>query len=53
MYDVQELLDHDNVSTTRLYARHKLNTKRELIKNLEWGEDMKAAPEEKDDRQDI
>ena len=40
IYDVQELLDHDNVTTTQLYAQHKLNTKRELIKNFEWGEDM-------------
>ncbi len=40
IYDVQELLDHDNVTTTQLYAAHKLNTKRELIKNFEWGEDM-------------
>ena len=41
VYDVQELLDHDNVTTTQLYAAHKLNTKRELIKNFEWGEDIK------------
>ncbi|MCQ2565694.1 MAG: tyrosine-type recombinase/integrase [Clostridia bacterium] len=47
IYDVQELLDHDNVSTTQLYAQHKLNTKRELIKNFEWGEDMNPNPEEK------
>ncbi|HPX70658.1 MAG TPA: tyrosine-type recombinase/integrase [Bacillota bacterium] len=49
IYDVQELLDHDNVSTTQLYARHKLNAKRELIKAFEWGEDMKdfKAEEEK------
>lgn len=40
IYDVQELLDHDNVTTTQLYAAHKLNTKRELIKNFEWGDDM-------------
>ncbi len=40
IYDVQELLDHDNVTTTQLYAAHKMNTKRELIKNFEWGEDL-------------
>ena len=40
IYDVQELLDHDNVTTTQLYAKHKMNTKRELIKNFEWGEDL-------------
>ncbi len=47
VYDVQELLDHDNVTTTQLYAAHKLNTKRELIRNFEWGEDIK----EKDDNE--
>ena len=41
IYDVQELMDHDNVTTTQLYAQHKLNTKRDLIKNFEWGEDLK------------
>lgn len=40
IYDVQELLDHDNVTTTQLYAKHKEQTKRELIKNFEWGEDL-------------
>ncbi len=45
IYDVQELMDHDNVTTTQLYAQHKLNTKRELIKNFEWGEDLKNKNE--------
>ena len=40
IFDVQELLDHENVTTTQLYAQHKRHTKRELIKNFEWGEDM-------------
>lgn len=39
IYDVQELLDHEQITTTQLYARHKLNTKRELIKNFEWDEE--------------
>jgi site-specific recombinase XerD len=42
IYDVQELLDHDNVTTTQLYAAHKLNTKRKLIKEFEWGEDLEG-----------
>ena len=50
IYDVQELLDHDNVTTTQFYAAHKLNTKRELIKNFEWDEDMKKPGDEQDDK---
>ena len=45
IYDVQELLDHENVTTTQLYAAHKLNTKRQLIKNFEWGEDLERSDE--------
>jgi site-specific recombinase XerD len=45
IYDVQELLDHENVTTTQLYAAHKLNTKRHLIKNFEWGEDLERSDE--------
>ncbi len=39
IYDVQNLLDHDNVTTTQLYAAHKKNVKREIIKNFEWIDD--------------
>jgi len=35
IYDVQNLLDHDNVTTTQLYAAHKKNVKREIVKNYE------------------
>ena len=45
IYDVQELLDHENVTTTQLYAAHKLNTKRQLIINFEWGEDLEKTDE--------
>ncbi|WFD12040.1 tyrosine-type recombinase/integrase [Tepidibacter hydrothermalis] len=41
IYDVQNLLDHDNVTTTQLYAAHKKNVKREIVKNFEWLEDKK------------
>ncbi|GAB1475347.1 tyrosine-type recombinase/integrase [Bacillota bacterium] len=40
IYDVQALLDHENVTTTQLYADHAQNSRRDLIKNFEWGEDM-------------
>ncbi|OPJ57162.1 tyrosine-type recombinase/integrase [Alkalithermobacter paradoxus] len=39
IYDVQNLLDHDNVTTTQLYAAHKKNVKREIVKNFEWLEE--------------
>lgn len=35
IYDVQNLLDHDNVTTTQLYAAHKKNVKRDIVKNYE------------------
>jgi site-specific recombinase XerD len=38
LYDVQDLLNHDNLTTTQLYAAHRKNAKRELIKDLEWDE---------------
>jgi len=38
IYDVQELLSHDNITTTQLYAAHRKSAKRDLIKNLEWDE---------------
>lgn len=40
IYDVQALLDHENVTTTQLYADHAKNSRRDLIKGFEWGEDM-------------
>ncbi|MDR1796006.1 MAG: tyrosine-type recombinase/integrase [Clostridiales Family XIII bacterium] len=36
IYDVQELLNHDNITTTQLYAAHRKGAKRELIRDLEW-----------------
>jgi len=35
IYDVKNLLDHDNVTTTQLYAAHRKNLKRDIIKNYE------------------
>lgn len=40
IYDVQALLDHDNVTTTQLYAAHKINVKRVLVKDFEWDEEF-------------
>jgi site-specific recombinase XerD len=36
IFDVQELLNHDNITTTQLYAAHRKHAKRDLIKNMEW-----------------
>ena len=36
IFDVQALLDHEQVTTTQLYAAHKMNTKRDLVKGMEW-----------------
>ena len=40
IFDVQQLLDHENVTTTQLYAAHKLNTKRDLVGSFEWDDEF-------------
>ncbi len=49
IFDVQALLDHEQVTTTQLYANHKLNVKRDLVKNMEWEVERKVGIEEDDD----
>lgn len=41
IYDVAALLDHEQVTTTQLYARQKANIKRDLVKGMEWEEERK------------
>ena len=36
IYDVAALLDHEQVTTTQLYARQKMNVKRDLVNDMEW-----------------
>lgn len=36
IFDVQALLDHEQVTTTQLYAQHKKNVKRDLVNEMEW-----------------
>ena len=36
IFDVAALLDHEQVTTTQLYARQKINVKRDLVKGMEW-----------------
>lgn len=35
IFDVQGLMDHDNVTTTQLYAQHKKHAKKEIISQYE------------------
>lgn len=39
IFDVQALLDHEQVTTTQLYASHKTNVKRDLVNDMEWEEE--------------
>ncbi len=41
IFDVAALLDHEQVTTTQLYAQHKINVKRDLVKDMEWEEERK------------
>lgn len=36
IYDVQALLDHEQVTTTQLYAAHGMDVKRNLVSDMEW-----------------
>ncbi len=36
IYDVAALLDHEQVTTTQLYAQHRKNVKRDLVSGMEW-----------------
>lgn len=40
IFDVQELLNHDNITTTQLYAAHRKQAKRDLVKDMEWDEEF-------------
>lgn len=40
IFDVQSLLDHENVTTTQLYAAHKMNVKKDLVKQFEWEDEF-------------
>lgn len=48
IFDVQALLDHENITTTQLYAAHKLNVKRDLVKNFEWEEEFDKNKKDND-----
>lgn len=46
IYDVAALLDHDQVTTTELYARHKENVKRDLVYEMEWEKERTLGDKE-------
>lgn len=45
IFDVQALLDHEQVTTTQLYAAHKMNVKRDLVNDMEWELERVNQPE--------
>ncbi|MGI6177755.1 MAG: tyrosine-type recombinase/integrase [Eubacterium sp.] len=48
IYDVAALLDHEQVTTTQLYARQKQNVKRDLVKGMEWEKErLEGLPDTK------
>ena len=54
IYDVAALLDHEQVTTTQLYAKHRANVKRNLVSGMEWEEERldvnsKEAQKESED----
>lgn len=53
IFDVQALLDHEQVTTTQLYAQHKVNVKRNLVNDMEWEEERTEAIEKKENVNEI
>lgn len=47
IYDVQNLLDHENVTTTQLYSAHRKNAKRDVINNYELLDDFNQRDKKK------
>jgi site-specific recombinase XerD len=48
IFDVQALLDHEQVTTTQLYAAHKMNVKRDLVNDMEWELEREGKDHKKD-----
>ena len=38
-------MDHDQVTTTQLYARRKEHVRRDLVKGMEWEEERRESEE--------
>ena len=52
IYDVAALLDHEQVTTTQLYARQKQNIKRDLVKDMEWEKERLEGWKDEDNKGD-
>lgn len=52
IYDVAALLDHQQVTTTQLYARQRQGAKRDLVRSMEWEEERRegAPPDPEGER---
>ncbi len=50
IFDVQALLDHEQVTTTQLYAAHKMNVKRDLVKDMEWELERREGSEDEKEK---
>lgn len=48
IFDVQALLDHEQVTTTQLYAAHKKNVKQKLVRGMEWEVERNEGNNEKE-----
>lgn len=53
IYDVAALLDHEQVTTTQLYAKHKTNVKRNLVSGMEWEEEREEGSVNADEDDDL
>ena len=51
IFDVQALLDHERVTTTQLYAAHKKDVKRNLVRDMEWETERMAGKEYENDEE--
>lgn len=53
IYDVAALLDHEQVTTTQLYARQKRDVKRNLVRGMEWELEREEGSEDPPDAKDV
>ena len=49
IYDVAALLDHEQVTTTQIYAKQRSSVKRDLVKGMEWELERREGLDEPED----